>query len=101
MGEVSAAFLQNVPYGTEVFIQGNVLTINGTKVSATPSDPTAQYTFVFDSWSGIPADHILREPVTVTAGFRAIVRTYTVTFDVNEKEWGTVGRDALQNVPYG
>lgn len=68
-GSVSPISLKDVPVGVIVEFNGDKLTVNGTVVTASAKDPTAQYTFKFDKWLGIPADHILVEPITITADF--------------------------------
>ena len=44
----------SVPYGSVTSIAGNVLTIGGQSVTATPAQPTVQYTYIFDSWQNVP-----------------------------------------------
>lgn len=93
--------MTDVLYGSPVRIQGDTLDIGTESVCAIAHDPTAQYTFGFDSWTGVPADHSLRGSVTITANFTKTVNTYTVTFDVNNPEYGSVGRTKVLNIPYG
>lgn len=100
-GSVTPAVLENVPYGTQIYIDGDTLTIDGRKVTAAAAEPTAQYTYAFDSWSGIPADHIVTGPLTITPNFTRTVNLYTVEFVSDNPDWGSVGRSVIENVPYG
>lgn len=87
--------MQNVPYGSEVVISGNNLTINGTKITAQPSARTPQYTYNFENWTGISDDHLVTGPITITANFTQIPNTYKVSFVVNEPGWGELGRETV------
>ena len=71
----------------------NSVTVNdtttGTIVTVTPkaNDPSAQYTYSFDSWSGIPDAPIL-ESKTITANFAQTINKYDVTISSNNKDFG-------------
>lgn len=76
-GTVSAASVEEVPYGTTVTTSDNTLSF-GSVVTATPAAQTAQYTYSFTSWSGVPAT--ITGDVTITANFSRTTRTYTITW---------------------
>ena len=59
---------------------------------ATPAASSEQYSYVFDSWSGIPESVV--GDVTITANFARHV-SYQVTFAVNDAEFGSVQYDSL------
>lgn len=102
MGRVTRESLDNIDCGTLVTTLDDTVWINLLGINAEPkTDPTGQYTYVFDSWSGIPLDRILTEPVTITANFKKVLNLYTVSFTVNDPDWGTVGRTSIANVPWG
>lgn len=67
------------PYGSEVSIDGNRVTIDDNDVYAYPSGRTPEFTYAFKEWSGIPTT--VTEDVTVTAVFDRTVNQYAVTFD--------------------
>lgn len=76
-GEVSTTEIKNIAYGSLVEINGNVLTVDGKSVTATPKISTPQYTYTFVRWDA---------PVTVVsntiikATFERTVNKYTVTW---------------------
>lgn len=76
-GEVSTTEIKNIAYGSLVEINGNVLTVDGKSVTATPKISTPQYTYTFVKWDA---------PVTVVsntiikATFERTVNKYTVTW---------------------
>lgn len=73
-----------VDYGASISASGNVLTVGSTDVTATANQATAQYTFAFGSWTGVPAGGTVTDDLTVTANFTATLRSYTVTIIVND-----------------
>ena len=80
---------KNVTYGTTP-------TYNG----ATPTKPaTAQYTYTFSGWS--PTVVPVTGDATYTAQFTPYTRTYTITFNVNNSNYGSVSPTSVANVPYG
>lgn len=85
-GSVSTETVTGVPAGSIITTDGASMTINGTTVTATASDPTAQYTFAFDKWSGIPAGGLIAGDLTITASFSETLRSYTVTWIIGEVE---------------
>ena len=108
-GSVSPASLSDILYGTTVTISGNTLsfatTPDATVVTATVSDPTAQYTYSFDKWQLNGEDVSGTATVGATnvfaAVFSAAVNEYTVTIASNDVDKGTVDVSTVSNVPYG
>ena len=107
-GKVSANAVDNVPEGATVTVNGGALTIRGTtdtKVTATASANTAQYTYTFTGWTidgqPIPENYTINETVTIKANFKCVVNQYTVTWDAaggtiqdtvytsGTQDWGT------------
>lgn len=79
-----------VDYGTPISASSNVLTVGTATSTATPSPATAQYTYAFGSWAGIPSGGMVTGDMTVTANFTRELMKYTVTFAVNDPEYGSV-----------
>lgn len=107
-GTVSANAVDNVPEGATVTVNGGALTIRGTtdtKVTATASANTAQYTYTFTGWTinnqPIPENYTINAPVTIKANFNRVANQYTVTWDAaggtiqdtgytsGKQDWGT------------
>ncbi len=107
-GKVSANAVDNVPEGATITVNGGELTIHGTtdtKVTATASADTPQYTYTFTGWTidgqPIPESYTINAPVTITANFNRVVNQYTVTWDAasgtiqdtgytsGKQDWGT------------
>ena len=88
-------------YGTTITTSENTLTINGTKVTATPTTSDAQYTYTFEGWTfsncGTEGSEEVRPSCTVTANFKQEVNKYTVTW---KNEDGTV-LETDEGVAYG
>lgn len=82
-------------FGT-VTVEGNelrysdVYTSTDLTVTATPNPPTAQYTYAFIGYDGVPEGGTVYMDTTITAQFSATVRQYTLTFTVNDRERGTL-----------
>lgn len=91
-GTVSAASIANVRTGEATYVTDNTLYIAGTTVTATPAENTAQYTYAFDNWSGVPAT--ITEATTVTANFTRTGNDYTLTWDLNGGTITTAGTGA-------
>lgn len=107
-GTVSDSVVKNVPEGASITVNGGELTIHSTtdtKVTATASANTAQYTYTFTGWTidgqPIPENYTINKPVTITASFNRVVNQYTVTWDAaggiiqdtgytsGTQDWGT------------
>ena len=107
-GTVSANAVENVPEGASITVNGGELTIRGTtdtKVTATASAKTAQFTYTFTGWTiggqPIPENYTINETVTITASFNRVVNQYTVTWNADggiiqdtvytsgTQDWGT------------
>lgn len=89
-GTVSANVVDNVPEGATITVNGGELTIHGTtdtKVTATASANTAQYTYTFTGWTiggqPISENYTINKPVTITASFNRVVNQYTVTWNAD------------------
>ncbi len=94
-GTVSAASIANVRAGEATYVTDNTFYIAGTTVTATPAENTAEYTYAFDSWSGVPAT--ITEATTVTANFTRTTNEYTLTWDLNGGTVTTAGTGAAVN----
>ena len=107
-GTVSANAVEKVPEGASITVNGGELTIHSTtdtKVTATASTNTAQYTYTFTGWTinnqPIPESYTINAPVTIKANFKCVVNQYTVTWDADggtiqdtvytsgTQDWGT------------
>ena len=104
-GSVSQASITNVPYGTNITINGQSINVNGTPVTASTLNDTDQYDYAFINWTvnGTPvsASYQVQGNVTIQANFDRYTKTYDVNFSVNEPTYGTVSRNIIQSVPYG
>ncbi|MBR0064795.1 MAG: InlB B-repeat-containing protein, partial [Paludibacteraceae bacterium] len=80
-GTVSAASVEEVPYGTAVTENGNKITVNGTTITATPAAATAQYTYTFKQWNNLPAT-VTADVANVQAEFTRTTNQYDVTFNL-------------------
>ena len=76
-GSVSVSDLANVPYGSEIVVNGTTVTINGQTVTVTPAIATEQYTYTFVGWT---ADKTAGNTTTIVANFERSVNTYTITW---------------------
>lgn len=80
---------KNVAYGTTP-------TYNG----STPTKAaTAQYSYTFNGWS--PTVTSVTGNATYTAQFKSTTRSYTISFNVNNSNYGSVSPTSVANVPYG
>ena len=87
-GSVSDAIISGISYGESYSVSGNTFTVGNDSVSATPSSPTAQYTYSFDYWT--PSVGTVTGDMSVTAYFTRTVNQYTITIVSNDSSWGTV-----------
>lgn len=107
-GTVSANAVEKVPEGATITVNDGELTIRGTtdtKVTATASANTPQYTYTFTGWTidgqPIPENYTINAHVTITASFNRVVNQYTVTWNAaggtiqdtgytsGKQDWGT------------
>ena len=95
-GTVDIASVDNIPPGTGTSISNNTSTVNGTTVSATPADATAQYRYEFSSWSGLPAT--VTADATVTAVFNQYPQEYDIILHTNG---GTINSGNVEHYFYG
>ena len=91
-GSVNRSSIINVPYGSAITVSDNSVTIAGTTVTA-----TASAGYYFSNWSNTSGT--VTSNRTITANFTADV--FTVSFDVNNSDFGTIDRNSIANVPYG
>ncbi len=83
-GTVSPASVTSIAYNTATSSSTNTYTVGETVVTATPAAATAEYTYAFDSWSGLPAN--VTEDATVTANFTRTPVGYTLSWSSNGGE---------------
>ncbi len=81
-GSVAPASI-TVTSGDEVSISSNVLTCGGLTLTATAADATAEYTYAFESWSGVANGDEVTTNLTVTANFTRTANSYTLAWDAN------------------
>ena len=97
-GSVSSSSI-SVPYGTTWSASDNTLSFNnGTKITASPTSSSAQYTYSFSSWTN--ASGTVTGATTITANFSQSVNNYTVRFSSGNSAYGTVSTGSI-SVPYG
>ncbi len=89
-----------VDYGTTLSHINNVLTAGNTTVTATPNSKNDEYTYEFVNWTNGTAT-ITGEGIIVTANFKAIKNSYSVSFEVNNASYGSVYPSSILNVEYG
>ena len=99
--------ISNTPYGSVIHLSGtnnNILTLNGSVVTATAADPTAYYTYSFDGYTNsgvlVQDGDIITGATTLIANFGSTA-IYTVLITPNETGWGTVTVDQIIGVPTG
>ncbi len=95
-GTVSPASVENIPQGTATSSSANTYTVNGTTVTATPADATAQYRYEFSNWSGLPAT--VTADAEVTAVFIQLPQQYDITLHTNG---GTINSGNVEHYLYG
>ena len=76
-GSVSTSVLNNIPYGAEITVSADTVTVSGETIIATPSVSTTQYTYTFVGWS---ATETVGNDTVITANFLRSAKTYTVTW---------------------
>ena len=99
--------ISNTPYGSVIHLSGtnnNILSLNGSVVTATAADPTAYYTYSFDGYtnSGIQVQDgdTITGATTLIANFGSTA-IYTVLITPNDNTYGTVTVDQIIGVPTG
>ncbi|MBP5466732.1 MAG: hypothetical protein J6Y43_04130, partial [Clostridia bacterium] len=97
-GTVDVASVANVPYGTAITVEGNVITVGTTAITATKNNDDAQYTYEFAGFTGT-VDTVTGN-VEITANFTRETKTYTVSITVDNAEYGTVSTASVA-VSYG
>lgn len=95
-GTVSPASVTGIPSGRTTSISTNTYTVNGTTVTATPADATAQYRYEFSNWSGLPAT--VTADAEVTAVFIQLPQQYDITLHTNG---GTINSGNVEHYLYG
>ena len=95
-GTVDVANISSVPDASTVSIDNNVLTLNGTDVTASPAAATAEYTYAFSNWSVSDGTEITQNQ-TITANFTRTTNSYTLTWDLDGGTVTTAGTGAAVN----
>ena len=93
-GAVSVQTIPNIPYGSEISVSGNSVTVGGVTVVATATNPNAEFTYNFVDWSS-DTDTVTHNTV-ITAVFERTKNTYSVI-------WKNIDGSILKtdNVEYG
>ncbi len=78
-GSISPTSTLYVASGTSISASTNTLSVGATNITATYSDPTAQYTYGFTNWTWSPSGSSITANTTATANFSRSTRTYNVT----------------------
>ncbi len=97
-GTVSESLVEDVKYGTAIETDGNVLKIGDKEITATPKTKDAEYTYSFDNWT--ISESTVTKDLEIKANFKKEVNNYTVTFEANDTNYGTVNKSSI-TVPYG
>ncbi|MBQ6921793.1 MAG: hypothetical protein IJQ66_01760, partial [Clostridia bacterium] len=98
LGTVSKTEIKDVPNGTLITTNGNVVKIGETEVVATPKAATAEYSYEFVGWT---ASEIVNGDTNIIANFSKTVNNYVVTISANDSELGTVSKTEIKDVPNG
>ncbi len=94
LGQVSQTSVANVPYGATFSVSGNVLTVNGTQITAT-AKTVAGASVNFDGFT--PASGTITTATTITANFSSVAIKHNIIFKAN----GGVGNDYTQSINEG
>ena len=92
-----------VHYNTYFYADGDQIHIGDATVTATPSDPTAEYRYVFNSWSESSGYITNANGTTITANIDVVDVVYTVYIQANNSNYGHVTRNEVSvryNTPY-
>lgn len=95
-GSVDVTSVSDVPSGTVLSVEENVLTVNGTAVTATANEGYRFVEWTYDS-------ETVTGNVTVTANFEPVppAPTYTVTIEVNDPTYGSVDETSISGLASG
>ena len=72
-GSVDVVKAENVAKDTAIIVDGTTITVGETKITATPSRNTAQYSYSFDKWV---AAETVTDDITITACFKRTTNKY-------------------------
>lgn len=88
-GTVSTGSMSSVPYGSTISASDNVITVNGTQITATPVDFTRQYTYEFQFWrvNGTKLVSGSSTTLTDTTTILAVFSRRTTTFTLRSCTW--------------
>ncbi len=92
-GTVSESTLHNIPYGTKIECQDNIVTIGEYSIEAITNENNAQYSYSFVEWS---CSETVGNNTIITAVFNYTINKYTITW-MNEE----VELKVQENVLYG
>ena len=84
-------------HGSEVTFKDNILTIGGQTVTAT-AKIVEGYNVTFTGWKNMV--DVVEASTTIVACFEKELKQFSVTFVVNNEEWGQVSRTIPLNVNY-
>lgn len=99
-GTISPASI-SAPKGSTFQVDGNEVSIydeNPTyvgKFTATPATNTPKFTYSFYEWTNIPSS-VGTSDVTIRGYFKSAAVHYTISFTVNNAQWGTVGPTSIE-----
>lgn len=99
-GTVSPDTIADVPYGSTIVTYNNTFRVNGTTVTATPSEATEYDRYTFRSWSVLSGTTVTSD-MTVTATFERRGTDVTVTIVPNNPDYGSVSVGTFDYVPVG
>ncbi len=91
--------ISNVNINEIIHVDGDVLTIGIYTITAVPHNADDQYTYTFGGWSVEDGDRVYNGLV-ITVTFNRHIKNYTVQFDVNDEDLGSVDRTSI-SVNYG
>ena len=77
-GSVSVQTIPNVPYGSQISVSGNSVTVGGVTVVATESERNAEFTYSFVEWTADTAT--VTNDTVITAVFERTKNTYPVVW---------------------
>lgn len=99
--------ISNTPYGSVIHLSGtnnNILTLNGSVVTATAADPTAYYTYSFNGYTNsgvlVQDGDIITGATSLIANFGSTA-IHTVLITPNDNTYGTISVDQIIGVPTG